>query len=218
MRTLLISGGAIDMEWAAGFLKLNHYDSVIAVDGGLSAANLLHVTPDMAVGDFDTVDPDILDDFEKSGRSRTIRLNPMKDDTDTQHAVQTAIDNGADEIHIIGGMGGRADHFMTNIYLLKMAYDKGVKAYMYDEINKIHIIDGKCKLKRDPVYNKYISFIQLESSALDVTMKGFVYNVEHYDFDTDREYRLGVSNEFVGEEAEITIGKGKLVVIEISKN
>lgn len=218
MKILLISGGYINTEWAADFLKLNDYDKIIAVDGGLSAANLLHVRPDIVVGDFDTVSPEVLEEYEKAGQGMVIRLNPMKDDTDTQHAANLAIDMGAKEIHIIGGTGGRADHGLSNIYILKMAYKSGVKAYMYDEINKIYVIDGYCKLKRDPAYGKYISFIQLEGPALDVTMKGFVYNVEHFDFDTSREYRLGVSNEFAEEEAEINIGNGMFIVTEISKN
>lgn len=218
MKVLLISGGCINIEWAADFLKLNDYDKIIAVDGGLSAANLLHVRPDVVVGDFDTVSPDILKEYEESGAGQVIRLDPMKDDTDTQYGAKLAIDMGAKELHIIGGNGGRADHGLANIYILKMAYELGVKAYMYDEINKIYVISGHCILKRDTAYGKYISFIQLEGPALDVTMKGFVYNVEHFDFDTGKEYRLGVSNEFAGEEAEINIGQGMFIVTEISKN
>ena len=72
-------------------------------------------------------------------------------------------------------------------------------------------------MKRDPMYGGYISFVQLEGPALNVTMKGFLYNVEHFDFDTSKEYRLGVSNEFKDEEAEITIGQGMFIVTEISE-
>lgn len=218
MKILLISGGYINTEWAAEFLKLNDYDKIIAVDGGLSAANLLSVKPDIVVGDFDTVPLEVLNAYEETGGGEVIRLNPMKDDTDTQYAVRLAIEMGAKELHIIGGTGGRADHGLTNIYVLKMAYESGVKAYMYDEINKIYVIEGFNRLKRDPAYGKYISFIQLERPARDVTMKGFLYNVEHFDFDTDKEYRFGVSNEFVHEEAEINIGQGMFIVMEISKN
>ena len=98
-----------------------------------------------------------------------------------------------------------------------MAYEQGVKAIMYDEINKIYVIDGYNNLQRDENYGKYISFIQLETPACDVTMKGFVYDVEKFDFDTSKEYRLGISNEFKNDTAEINIGKGMLVVTEISR-
>ena len=51
-----------------------------------------------------------------------------------------------------------------------------------------------------------------------MTLKGFKYNVAEFDFDTSKEYRIGVSNEFSGEEAEVLIEKGKFVVIETSSN
>ena len=47
-------------------------------------------------------------------------------------------------------------------------------------------------------------------------MTGFAYEVEHFDFDTSKEYRMGVSNEFTGDTATIEIGSGMFVMIEIS--
>ena len=205
------------MEWAADFVKINNYDRIIAVDGGLSAANLLQLIPDVIVGDFDTVSSELLEHYTKYKKCRTVRLNPVKDDTDTQCAMNIAIEMGADEVDIIGGTGGRIDHELANIFMLKMALERGIKAVMYDEINKIYVIRGRNRLKRDSMYGRYISFIQLEGPAKDVTMNGFLYNVEHFDFDTSKEYRLGVSNEFKDDEAEINIGHGMFVVTEISE-
>lgn len=205
------------MEWAADFVKINNYDRIIAVDGGLSAANLLQLIPDVIVGDFDTVSSELLEHYTKYKKCRTVRLNPVKDDTDTQCAMNIAIEMGADEVDIIGGTGGRIDHELANIFMLKMALERGIKAVMYDEINKIYVIRGRNRLKRDSMYGRYISFVQLEGPAKDVTMNGFLYNVEHFDFDTSKEYRLGVSNEFKDDEAEINIGHGMFVVTEISE-
>lgn len=205
------------MEWAADFVKINNYDRIIAVDGGLSAANLLQLIPDVIVGDFDTVSSELLEHYTKYKKCRTVRLNPVKDDTDTQCAMNIAIEMGADEVDIIGGTGGRIDHELANIFMLKMALERGIKAVMYDEINKIYVIRGHNRLKRDSMYGRYISFVQLEGPAKDVTMNGFLYNVEHFDFDTSKEYRLGVSNEFKDDEAEINIGHGMFVVTEISE-
>ena len=218
MRMLLILGGYINYEWAAEFYKANSYDKVIAVDGGLSAANLLNIYPDCIIGDFDTVSAELVNKYEKENKATIIRLNPIKDDTDTQYAVKHAMSIGAKEIHILGGTGGRFDHCLANVFMLKMAYEQDVKVYMYDEINKIHVIDDMVTLKKDPMYDKKISFIQLEGPAIGVTLKGFEYNVAEFDFDTSKEYRIGVSNEFAGEEAEVLIEKGMFVVIETSSN
>lgn len=215
MKVLLISGGYINTKWAVSFLKLNNYDKIIAVDGGLSAANLLGIYPDIVVGDLDTVSEDVIVSYENNNAGQVIRLNPVKDDTDTQYAMMYAINMGAKEIHIIGGTGNRFDHMLANVYLLKLAYEKGVRAYLFDEMNKIYIISGHTKLKKDKIYNKYISFIQLEGPALNVTLEGFKYQVSNFDFDTSKQYRLAVSNEYEGEEASVTIGKGMLVAIEV---
>ncbi|MBQ5918856.1 MAG: thiamine diphosphokinase, partial [Lachnospiraceae bacterium] len=123
MKMLLILGGYINYEWAAEFYKANSYDKVIAVDGGLSAANLLNIYPDSIIGDFDTVSSELVDKYEKENKSTIIRLNPIKDDTDTQYAIKHAMSIGAKEIHIIGGTGGRFDHCLANVFMLKMAYE-----------------------------------------------------------------------------------------------
>ena len=81
----------------------------------------------------------------------------------------------------------------------------------------MHVIRGCNKLVKDPMYSSYISFIQLEGPAKNVSMNGFVYNVENFDFDTSNEYRLGVSNEFENEEAKISVGEGMFIVTEISE-
>lgn len=218
MNMLLILGGYIDIDWAAEFIKANSYDKVIAVDGGLSAANLLNIYPDSIIGDFDTVSEELVDKYEKEAKATIIRLNPIKDDTDTQYAIKHAMSIGAKEIHIIGGTGGRFDHSLANVFMLKMAYEQDVKVYMYDKINKIHVIDDLVHLKKDPMYDKKISFIQIEGPAIGVTLKGFKYNVAEFDFDTSKEYRIGVSNEFAGEEAEVLIERGTFIVIETSSN
>lgn len=214
MKALLIAGGTIEVSWAADFIKMHNYDKIIAVDGGLSAANLIGICPDIIVGDLDTVSMELVSLYEQKGIS-VEKLNPIKDETDTHYAIKKLISMGVTDIDIIGGMGGRMDHTMQNVYMLKLAYESGVHAVMYDRVNKISVIKGKNKLKRDELYGRYISFIQLEEPARDVTMTGFVYEVEHFDFDTAKEYRMGVSNEFKDDTATIEIGSGMFVMIEI---
>lgn len=215
MRALLIAGGPIDIRWASEFVKMHNYNKIIAVDGGLSTANLLDICPDMVVGDFDTVSEDIVSHYSDKG-CIIEKLNPIKDDTDTQYAVCRLIEMGVREIDILGGTGGRMDHTLSNIYMLKLAYENGIKAVMYDRVNKMSVITGKNHIKKDEIYGRYISFIQLEGPVRDVTMSGFAYNVEHFDFDTDKQYRLAVSNEFVNDVATVDIGEGMFVMLEIS--
>ncbi len=211
------------MAWAGEFVKLHNYDLTVAVDGGLSAANLLNVQVHTVIGDFDTVKPELLEtyaqtmnDADNGRETQIIRLNPMKDDTDTQYAMKWLMEQGATDIDIIGAVGTRMDHTLVNIYNLQMAHDHGVRATMYDQCNKMYIIEGKTTLKKDEAYGRYISLLQLTPVVKDVTLTGFKYNVEHYDFCMSGDYRAGTSNEFVGDEATVNIGQGRMVVVEVS--
>lgn len=214
MKALLMAGGHVDTQWATEFVKQHRYDLIVAVDGGLSTANLLGCKPDIIVGDFDTVAPEILAIYKE--KADIIPLKPEKDDTDSQYAMKLLIDKGVTDVDILGGTGKRMDHTLVNIYNLQMAHDNGVKATMYDPHNKMYMIEGDTSLKRDDAYGRYISFMQLTPVVRDVTLQGFKYNVEHYDFTMSGDYRAGCSNEFASDVATVHIGQGRFVVIEVS--
>ncbi len=216
MKALLIAGGHVDIQWASGFVKQHRYDLIVAVDGGLSTANLLGCRPDIIVGDFDTVDSETLAQYDE--KATIIRLKPEKDDTDSQYAMKLLIERSVTDVDILGGTGRRMDHTMVNIYNLQMAHDSGVRATMYDPYNKMYIIEGDVSLRRDETYGRYISFMQLTPAVKDVTLQGFKYNVEHYDFVMSGEYRAGCSNEFASDMATVHIGQGRLLVIEVSED
>lgn len=90
---------------------------VIAADSGVAHARRLGLVPDIVVGDFDSAREDDLAWASGTG-SRLVAHNPDKDATDFDLAMQLAIDDGADEIVVIGMFGGRADHLLANMAVL----------------------------------------------------------------------------------------------------
>ena len=64
-RCLIITGGTIDLDFAGSFLENERFDKVIAVDAGLERAAALGLVPDLIVGDFDTVKPEILEQYRR---------------------------------------------------------------------------------------------------------------------------------------------------------
>ena len=212
-RILIITGGEVNITSSLQYTKKKKYNKIIAVDGGLKAAHLMNIIPDYIIGDFDTVDGSLLEKFIKMG-CHTRKLNPMKDETDTESAYLLALELGASEIDIVGGTGSRFDHTYANIFLLKRGLRDGVKVQIITELCRISAIEGDTSLHRKDIYGKYISLIQFDGSAKGVTLKGFVYNVENFDFDTDKTYRLGVSNEPADEEVHIHIDRGCMLLIE----
>lgn len=214
---LIITGGDINREFGKDFLTKHKYDEIIAVDGGLEFVYEADLTPSYIIGDFDTINTDILKRYENifntnKNNTEIIRLNPVKDSTDTEEALDLAIKLKADIIHILGGIGSRLDHSLGNLFLLKKALKNGVKATIFTRNGEIFMIDKKTVIKNTYNY-KYISFIQFDGNAKGVTLKGFKYQVENFDFDTKKTYRLGISNEFNGECGEADIKSGELLVI-----
>ena len=97
-RCLIITGGTIDLDFAGSFLEHERFDKVIAVDAGLERAAALGLTPDMIVGDFDTVKPEVLEKFRQMEHIVWDVHQPEKDETDTELALRKAQAIGSDEI------------------------------------------------------------------------------------------------------------------------
>jgi thiamine pyrophosphokinase len=174
----------------------------------------MKITPDVILGDFDTVAPDCLKRFENRKEISIIRLNPMKDETDTEAAVDFAIGQGMKSIDVLGATGSRFDHSYANIFLLKKALEQGVEVTFYTGLSRIYLIRGSREYRKETMYGKYISFLQFDGNALGVTLQGFAYDITDFDFDTRMTYRMGVSNERKDECARITIREGVMLAVE----
>lgn len=110
MRGLLFIGGdRPDMKNAARFFGA--WDAVFAADSGIYGALEAGLEPDCIVGDMDSLEhPDIL---ESIGAGRIVRAECDKDYTDTELALGLMVKEGFDDIVLVGGGGGRLDHFFA---------------------------------------------------------------------------------------------------------
>ncbi|MEG0763633.1 MAG: thiamine diphosphokinase, partial [Oscillospiraceae bacterium] len=108
-------------------------DYIIAVDAGYENARKLCVTPDICIGDFDSMD-------EPTGNIETIRLPKEKNETDTYAAAQIAVKKGCKEVFILGGLGGRLDHSIANMQTLVYLEKNGIRATLANETNEITVL------------------------------------------------------------------------------
>ena len=91
--------------------------TVVAADSGVAHALDLGLGVDVAVGDFDSLAPAVLDRVRDAGA--TVDDHPAaKDATDIELALDTAVALGAERVVVIGGHGGRLDHFLANALVL----------------------------------------------------------------------------------------------------
>ena len=178
-------------------------DYIIAADAGYKYLQEAGITPNMVVGDFDTLKyvPD---------HPNIIQLKPEKDITDTWEAVTQGLEKGYKEFHLYACMGGRVEHSIANIQLLTRIAEEGGKGYLYDDKNVLTvIIDSDINfVERE---EGFISVFSFADKSIGVYISGLKYEIENAEL-TNR-FPLGVSNEFVGKPSRIGVEKGILLIV-----
>lgn len=210
MTAILVCGGTL----SASFLKRvweQHKDAVIyAVDGGLTVAEAAGIVPDYLVGDFDTADAALVARYE--GRCSIIRHNPEKDATDTELAVDEALEKGAETLLLLGATGTRMDHTLANIHMLYRVLLQGKNAWILNENNRISLHEKPFAIKRSMLFGTYVSFLPFFGEVTGVTLKGFKYPLEGKTLTAG--ISLGVSNEGQEETMDVSFTSGMLLMIE----
>ncbi|MBR3779890.1 MAG: thiamine diphosphokinase [Clostridia bacterium] len=184
-------------------INKNKDDLIIAADGGYRYLINANISPDLIIGDFDSLG-DIPDG------ENVIRLNPVKDITDMDAAMQIGIEKGYSEFHIYGACGGRIDHTLANIQLVASAASKDMKAFIHDGKTVITALCNE-SIKFTNDYKGYISVFSHSDECTGVTLKGLKYPLENAVL--SNKFPLGVSNEFIGCESEISIANGILILV-----
>lgn len=195
-------------------LKYNQdQDFCIAVDGGIMYCEILDIEPDLLVGDFDSLDEnweDAVEAIEEQCPEKVVRLNPSKDDTDMLAALRIGLEKGYERFYIYGATGGRLEHTLANIQCLLFLKKSNAVGYIMDGTGMILVLENESVSFKDSMEG-FLSIFSLGQVAEGVTLKGLKYPLDQYSM--TNEYPIGISNEFIGEEAEISVEKGQLAVI-----
>lgn len=210
-RILILTGGMLDLEWAKEWLNSENFDYIIAADNGLTYADKLSCRVDYILGDYDSVNADLIEKY-KNTNIDVITFPREKDYTDTHLAIETAVKLGAKEIVILGAIGTRLDHTLSNIHNMKFALNAGISCYMLDRYNKIYLIDKKIQIEKDNQYGNYISLIPFTEKVCGITLKGFYYPLNNYDLIQGES--VGISNEIIEDFCSIELNSGILTVFE----
>ncbi len=204
MRAFIYTGGIIHPDNITEHPKAD--DLCVAADSGYHNAQRLGERVDILIGDFDSIGRVPGDEV------REIREVPAeKDLTDTQIAVEIAIEEGADEIIIIGGLSGRLDHALSNLGILEDMYLRNIHGYMTDGQNRIHFLKSSSTLIARSAY-KYISIVAADETVKGVSMEGGKYPLKNQTL--KRRLQYAVSNEITGNVVLISVKKGGIFIIE----
>ena len=177
---------------------------VICADSGLDHALDAGIQPDIVVGDFDSCTVQLPQGVE------CIRVSPVKDDTDTILAADTAIARGCSELRFFCATGGRFDHTFANVQMLEYLSKKGVSAILYGGCETIRLLtEGECASLRK--HDGFVSVFALSDKAV-VSECGMKYPLDRYEL--SRSFPLGVSNEIAADTALITVHSGIVILTE----
>lgn len=180
--------------------QLMSYEKLIAVDGGLCHCHTMGVTPDLLVGDLDSV-PEQLLSFYPDMEIR--RFPELKDETDLELGVRIADTSDTKRITLFSALGGRTDHTLANLSLL-LHYPE----YLYIETEKeiTFAIQGKTTIASIP--GQTISLIPLGRLAEGITTRGLKWELNHstlnYTF-------MSISNVCLDTSFDVTILNGGLI-------
>lgn len=164
--------------------------------------------PDVLIGDFDTLEANILEYFRKKDVDIHEFL-PVKDKSDLELAIDLATEYSAKEIIIIGALGSRMDHSLSNIMLLFHILEKGIEVKMIDDKNEIMPIKNEIKIKKGKY--EYISLLPILEDLDGVELIGLEY--EFSNLKLKRTSTRGISNRFKEKEAKIKVKSGMGLVI-----
>lgn len=194
-----------------GEITVKEEDLVIAVDGGLSYCGLLQVEPDLILGDFDSVsgqEARTLEELETQIPERILRLPCEKDDTDTLAALKEGMRRGYRDFRIYAGTGGRLDHTLANIQCLVYLKNRDAVGYLVDGGGMMLVIQNET-IRFQEGLEGYLSLFSLVEESRGVTLEGLKYPLSKAV--VRNEFPIGISNEFTGEAAAVTVEDGTVL-------
>lgn len=177
-------------------------DFVIAADAGLGYLEEKGITPDLIVGDFDTLNyvPE---------RENVLKLPAEKDDTDMFMAIKEGIRAGYTDFHIYCGTGGRFDHTIANLQMLAYLSERKMQGFLFHKDYVFTMITDK-ELVFDAVDSGYVSVFSHSEKSTGVYLRNLKYELN--DATLANSFPLGVSNEFIGKESGISVKNGTLLI------
>ncbi|MFC3749820.1 thiamine diphosphokinase [Paenibacillus sp. GCM10012306] len=202
--------------WAGGELSPEHLnvldeeDFIIGADRGALFLINHGITPDLAVGDFDSVSPEALQEI-KNGSREIITCDAVdKDLTDSELALDLALNRSPSSILMMGVTGSRVDHMLASIQMMTLAMQRQVSCSIMDSHNYISLT-GSQALVEDRGYT-YVSLLPLTPEVTGITLEGFQYPLSNATLKLGQS--LGVSNKLLSASGTVTIESGLLLIIQ----
>jgi thiamine pyrophosphokinase len=199
MEILIVANGNINRtKFYAKIIKKANI--IIAADGGADSCIRLGINPDHVIGDFDSISPRAKNKFKN-----ILIHDKNQNTTDLEKAISLANKLNCTRLTIIGAIGSRIDHTLSNIISLSRS-----KAHseIIDEANTVFLAEKELKLKGKK--NDIVSVIPI-SKVAGLSYTGLKWKPKSGNVDSGW---IGVSNRMTGTDAVIRLKSGKIIVIK----
>ena len=190
--------------------QLKDVDMVIAADGGAKHCARLHITPDILIGDFDSLDAAELKTFEMAG-VKIIRHSDRKDYSDLELALLHAKSSGASQVQILGALGARWDQTLANLLLPASAQLRDLDIRILEHGQEIMLFHGGKHYEIHGASGDVVSLIPIDRNVQGVTTTGLEYPLKDdpLHFGATR----GISNVMTDDSFTVNINEGLLLCV-----
>lgn len=208
----LIIGNGSNLDKDVLVLENLNIEYVICADGGLEKAEKLGLTPNIIIGDLDSVNKLVLKKYLDIN-IELIKYPSEKNYTDMELAIEHAIEKGFKNIILIGATGSRLDHTIANVMLIEKYYKNGIHIQVIDNNNIIQVVDKSIEIMNKKDY--FVSIVPITDSIEVVSLIGFKYPLNNVN--VKRGSTLCISNQIIHEKGSIKLDKG-IALVFISKD
>lgn len=171
---VLGGGGPVDPVAVAAIGPVFPDAVVYAADSGVEVAAQLDLDVDVVVGDLDSISPGALAAAEAAG-ARIDRHPAAKDATDLALAMGTAIHDGAVELLVLAGAGGRLDHLLAGALALADARWAHVMIRAVLGSSRVYVVHGPGTALVTGLTAELVSLIPVGGPATGVSTSGLRY-------------------------------------------
>jgi thiamine pyrophosphokinase len=181
---------------------------LICADGGARAALALGLTPEVVVGDLDSLDETMQARLKAMG-CRFVVYPAAKDWTDLELALKLAVQEGAAEIVILGALGGRLDQELANILLLLLPELQDIPTRIADERQEVFVMRDQAEIVGQ--LGDVVSLIPLGGDVAGIVTEGLLYPLRDEPLLSGP--ARGVSNVMTEPVARVTLRSGALLIV-----
>ena len=207
MRVVVIANGPLLKHPLCEHLVTDN-DVIVCADGGARKALALGFTPQVVIGDMDSMEAPLREQLQEEG-CRFVEYPPRKDETDSELAIRYALSLGATEVVMLGMLGGRIDHTLANIMLLALPELGEVKVRLVEGHQEVLLIRDEVVIEGQP--GDRLSLLPLSGHVFGIYTEGLEYPL--HDGTLRFGAARGVSNVLTASQARVRVGKGLLLAV-----